>query len=125
MKIAVSTKGNMSTRTVAPFSDRHGEFVIYDSDNFQFTYLDAPADQTSSRRNVIQSTKMMVEAGIDVLIVDGITRQSAHMLGRCGIRIYQCISATVLEAIQGLKLNILKAIDADTGFTATCTMVDD
>lgn len=125
MKIAVSTKGNKSSSTVAPFSDRHGEFVIYDSDSFQFTYLDTPTDQTVSRRNVIQSTKMMVEAGIEVIIVDGITLQSARMLGRCGIRIYQCISATVLEAIQGLKLNILKAIDTDTGFPATCNMVDD
>jgi predicted Fe-Mo cluster-binding NifX family protein len=125
MKIAVSTKGNMSTSTVVPFSDHYGGFVIYDSDKLQFTYLEIPTEQTPSQINAIHFSKMMVEAGIEVLVVGGITLQAAKMLGCCGIKIYECIGTTVWEAIQGLKLNMLLSIDTDSGLPATCSMVGD
>ena len=114
MKIAISAKGKMPTSNVAPFSSHDAGFVIYDSDNFGFTYLNHSTKHGRLKVNSNQSAQMFVDAGIDVLVVGGIALEAAHVLGRSGIRIYECISATVCEAIQSLKLNILQAVDNDS-----------
>jgi predicted Fe-Mo cluster-binding NifX family protein len=113
MKIAVRSNGKMPTSNVAPFSSHDAGFVIYDSDKFGFTYLDDSSKHGRLKANSSQFAQMFVDAGIDVLVVGGIALEVAHVLGRSGIKIYECISATVWEAIQALKLNILQAVDND------------
>ena len=115
MKIAFSAIGNTPTSNVVPFSVQNAGFVVYDSDNFNFTFLDNPTDQRLLRRNGFQSAQMIVDAGIEVLIVGGIALETAQVLGRAGVKIYECLSVTVWEAIQALKLNMLVAIDNDSG----------
>ena len=111
MKIAVSARGNTPASHVAPFSGRTAGFVIYDSDSFRFTYLDPSAGDAQLMQSSRQSAEMFVDAGIEVLVVSGIAFETARLLGRAGIKIYECISATVWESIQALKLNLLEAID--------------
>jgi predicted Fe-Mo cluster-binding NifX family protein len=114
MKIAISAKGRMPTSNVAPFSGRNAGFVIYDSDNLGFTYLNNPTKSAHPQCSGSQPAQLFINAGIDVLVVGGIALEAAQLLGRSGIRIYECISATVWEAIQALKLNLLQAIDNDS-----------
>ncbi|MCB2148192.1 MAG: hypothetical protein KQI81_17075 [Deltaproteobacteria bacterium] len=111
MKIAISAKGNTPASQVAPYSGQDAGFIIYDSDNFGFTCLDDSTRNGPLQANSNPSAQLFVDAGIDVLVVAGIALEAAHVLGRSGIRIYECISATVWEAIQALKLNILQAVD--------------
>ncbi len=115
MKIAVSARGNTPTSHVAPFSGGNAGFVIYDSDNFRFTYLDRSTGQTQPKHGSSQSAQMFVDAGIEVLVVSGIAFETARLLGLAGIKIYECISATAWEAIQALKLNLLEAVNSDSG----------
>jgi predicted Fe-Mo cluster-binding NifX family protein len=114
MKIAISAKGNMPTSEVAPFSGQDAGFLIYDSDSFGFTYLDDSSKHGRQKVNSNPSAQMIVDAGIEVLVVAGIAFEAAHILGRSGITIYECISATAWEAIQALKLNLLQAVDNDS-----------
>jgi predicted Fe-Mo cluster-binding NifX family protein len=114
MKIAISAKGNTSTSSVAHFSGQDAGFLIYDSENFGFTYLDDSTKHGRQKVNSSPSAQMIVDAGIDVLVVAGIALEAAHVLGRSGIRIYECISATAWEAIQALKLNLLQAVENDS-----------
>jgi predicted Fe-Mo cluster-binding NifX family protein len=115
MKIAVSTRGKTPASSVAPFSGRKDDFVIYDSNNFRFTHLVHSPGQLQSEQDEYQSAEMFVDAGIEVLVVSGIAFETARLLGRAGIRIYECVSATVWEAIQALKLNLLESIGNDAG----------
>ena len=115
MKIAVSTRGSTPTSNVGPFSDRHAGFVVYDSDNLTFSYIDNSTGQMPPERNGSQHAEMFIDAGIEVLVVSGIAFETARLMGRAGIRIYECISATAWEAIQALKLNLLESIGSDAG----------
>lgn len=115
MKIAVSARGNTPASHVAPFSSGMAGFVIYDSDNLRFTYLDHTTGATQVMQSSRHSAEMFVDAGIEVLVVSGIAFETARLLGRGGIRIYECLSATVWEAIQALKLNLLESIGNDAG----------
>jgi predicted Fe-Mo cluster-binding NifX family protein len=115
MKIAVSTKGSTPTSFVGPFSDRNAGFVVYDSDNLTFSYIDDSNPQMPPERNGSLHAEMFVDAGIEVLVVSGIAVETARLLGLAGIKIYECISATVWESIQALKLNILESIGNDAG----------
>ena len=111
MKIAISTRGNTPASHVAPLTAQTSGFVIYDSDNFRFTYLDHSNAEKQLKQGKRQPAEMFVDAGIEVLVVSGIAVETAHLLGVAGIKIYECISATVWESIQALKLNLLEAID--------------
>jgi predicted Fe-Mo cluster-binding NifX family protein len=114
MKIAISAKGNTPASKVAPFSGQDAGFIIYNSDNFGFTYLDDSTRNGRLKANRHPSAQMFVDAGIDVIVVAGIALEAAHVLGRSGIKIYECVSATAWEAIQALKLNLLQAVDNDS-----------
>jgi len=111
MKIAVSTRGNTSASIVAPFSGRNDGFVIYDSNNFRFTHLVHSPGRLQSAQDAHQSAEMFVDAGIEVLVVSGIAFETARLFGLAGIKIYECISATVWESIQALKLTLLEAVE--------------
>lgn len=113
MKIAVSTQGNTSASHVAPLSGQTSGFVIYDSDNFKFTYVDRSNQEKHLKQSNHQAAEMFIDAGIEVLVVSGIALETARLLGLAGIKIYECISVTVWESIQALKLNLLEAIDSD------------
>jgi predicted Fe-Mo cluster-binding NifX family protein len=115
MKIAVSAKGRTPTSDVGPYPGRHAGFVVYDSDNLTFSYIDNLTGQMPPERNGSPRADMFVDAGIEVLVVSGIAFETARLLGLAGIKIYECISATVWESIQALKLNILESIGNDGG----------
>ena len=125
MKIAVSSTGNSLSSAVAPFCGCHSRFAIYDTDTYVVRYVSNLADQKDLHRGSEPCGKLMVDAGIDVLVAAMIDSQPAHMLARCGIRLYRCVSATVWDAIQGLKLNLLDAIDADSGQPLLSSSMDD
>lgn len=114
MKIAVSARGHTPASNVAPFSGRNAGFVIYDSDNLRFTYLDPSTDSTAPRESRNRSAEMFADAGIEVLVVSGIAFETARLFGLAGVKIYECISATVWESIQALKLNLLQSVDCDS-----------
>ena len=113
MKIAVSARGNTPASHVAPFSGGMAGFVIYDSDNGRFSCLNPSPQEKQFKQSSNQPADMFVDAGIEVLVVSGIALETARLLGRVGVKIYECISATVWESIQALKLNLLEAIDGD------------
>jgi predicted Fe-Mo cluster-binding NifX family protein len=113
MKIAVCAIGNTPASHVAPFSGRTAGFVIYDSDSFRFTYLDPSTEEKQVKKRCCPVADMFVDAGIEVIVVSGIAFETARLLGRAGIKIYECISATVWESIQALKLNLLESIDSN------------
>jgi predicted Fe-Mo cluster-binding NifX family protein len=120
MKIAVSAKGSTPTSDVGPYSGQNAGFVVYDSDNLTFSYIDNLTGQTSPGRKGSPHADMFVNAGIEVLVVSGIAFETARLLGLAGIKIYECISATVWEAIQALKLNLLESIGNDAGGGPDC-----
>lgn len=125
MKIALSANGSTTGSHIAPFSESNIGFVIYDSNNFEFSYLHHSDEPAHQQRSVIRSAEMMAGAGIEVLVVGGIALQAASTMARHGIRIYACISATVWEAIQALKLNMLPTISIESGGSAVWNKFDD
>jgi predicted Fe-Mo cluster-binding NifX family protein len=90
-------------------------FIIYDSGDFNFTNYSYSPQQGSLVNSGIHFGKVLADKGVDVFVVSGIAIQFARMLGSYGIKIYECISATASEAVDGLKLNILQRIDTNSG----------
>jgi predicted Fe-Mo cluster-binding NifX family protein len=125
MKIAVCAIGKTSTSAVAPFCGCDGEFVVYDSDKLKFSYSSGSAKANSYSHSGIPCGKVMADEGIEVLVVSEIAIHAARRLGRYGIRIYRCVSTTVWEAIQGLKLNLLQSVDIDSGKSGRWHITDD
>ena len=125
MKIAVCAQGKTSTSVVVPFCGCDGDFVIYDSDNFKFTYVSHSGKENSHAHGGMSCGKVMADRGIEVLVVSGIGIQAARRLGSYGIRIYRAVSTTVWEAIQGLKLNLLQSVDFDSGPRNGLNLPDD
>ena len=125
MKIAISSTGNSTTSVVTPFCGCDSGFAIYDTDTYTFLYVSNLADIQELRQSSGQCGKMMVDAGINVLVATMIDNQPARMLARCGIRLYRCVSATVWDAIQGLRLNLLEAIDGNSGRPVLSNRLDD
>jgi predicted Fe-Mo cluster-binding NifX family protein len=53
---------------------------------------------------------MITEAGTDVLIIGQLGPKAARVLSKSGIKIYECTSGTVKEAIRALQQNRLKEL---------------
>jgi len=113
MKIAISAKGKDLSSHVAPLSEPDTGFIVYDPDRYSFTVLDKARDDGRCPQEIDGWVDTITDAGVDVLVVGGIAVEAAHQLSRSGIRVYECISATVWEAIQALKLNLLRTLDTD------------
>ena len=113
MKIAISADGSDLSSHVAPFAGPDIGFVVYDPDHFSFTVLDqARVDGRCPQEND-GWVDLIADAGIDVLVVGGIALEAAHQLSHSGVQVYECISATAWEAIQALKLNMLRTLGTD------------
>jgi predicted Fe-Mo cluster-binding NifX family protein len=125
MKIAVSTKGTDLHGNVAPFPGQGVGFVIYDVDHFSFSTLDNKDAPLHLARKADSWSERMADAGVDVLVVSGMANDVARQVRCAGIKIYECISATVWEAIQALRLNVLRTMDADPGTPDTWDAVED
>ncbi len=113
MKIAISSTGTTLSSHVAPLPGPLTGFIVYDPDQSSYTVLGNVSGGEHCPQKEDGWVDIIADAGVDVLVVGGIALDVAHHLSRSGIRIYECISATVLEAIQALKLNLLRAMDSD------------
>ena len=113
MKIAVSANGTNLSSLVAPLPGPSIGFIVYEPNCFRFSVLDKASVDVSSPDLIDGWIDLIADAGVDVLIAGGIALEAAHQLSRSGIRTYECISATVWEAIQALKLNLLCAVNHD------------
>lgn len=113
MKIAVSAKGTELSSHVAALPGKDVGFIVYDPDHFSFTVLDKVSGDGRSSHKIDGWVDTIADANVDVLVVGGIALEAAHQLSRSGIRMYECISATVWEAIQALKLNLLRTLNPD------------
>jgi len=113
MKIAVSAKGTDLSSRVAALSGPDVGFIVYDPEHFSFTFLGKAMGDGRGPQESDGWVDIIADAGVDVLVVGGIALEAAHQLSRSGIRTYECLSATVWEAIQALKLNLLRTLDTD------------
>ena len=125
MKIAISTNGTQLSSHVSPLLESGVHFIVYDPGQYNFTLL---GKEPGGKLGPLQDdglVDIIAEAGIDVLVVGGIALGIAHQLRCSGIRIYECVSATVWEAIQALKLNLLRAMEADSDGPDRWNALDD
>lgn len=114
MKIAISTNGTQLSSLVAPLPGSGVSFIVYDPGHYRFTVLGTESGGDFGALKDDGWVDIIAGAGIDVLVVGGIALGIAHQLRCSGIRIYECVSATVWEAIQALKLNLLRSLEADS-----------
>ncbi len=113
MKIAVSAKGTSVDSGVDPRFGRTVGFILFDTETGSSTYLDNSAHRDLSQSTGIQTARMIVEAGTEVLISGQIGPKASKVLSRTGIKSYVCSSGTVKEAIQALENNELKERSVD------------
>lgn len=110
MKIAVTSEGKTAKSRVAPLTAPNTGFVIYDVNNLKFGFMNSSTGQPPFLDDDTQTARMMADAGVDVLVVGGISSETLGVLVKTGLRIYESMNVTVLEAIEALKLNLLPAI---------------
>ena len=125
MKIAISTNGTQLSSLVTPLSGSGVRFIVYDPGQYRFSLLGKESGGNSGPLQDDGWVDIIAEADIDVLVVGGIALGIAHQLRCSGIRIYECVSATVWEAIQALKLNLLRAMEADSDGPDRWNALDD
>ena len=115
MKIAVSAKGHSAQDPLDPSFGRCAGFVVYDSDNGSYSFLDNSRQKNLNQGAGIQTAQMLSQAGIAVLISGQIGPKAMQALGNTQIQVFSSSAQTVQEAIDAWQENALQPILSSAG----------
>ena len=114
MKIAVSTKGPSLNSAMDPRFGRTTGFVLFDTESGQSSYLDNVPRQGLAQGTGIQTARLVVDAGADVLITGQMGPNAFGVLNRAGIKVLVCSGGTVQGALQAMERNALCELSSDS-----------
>ena len=115
MKIAVSSKGQSVQDPLDPSFGRCSGFVVYDSDNESYSFLDNSRQQNLPQGAGIQTAQMLSQSGVDVLISGQVGPKAMEALSNTRIQIFSSSAQTVQEAINAWQENALQPVAAPAG----------
>lgn len=111
MKLVITSQG---TDPAGPVDSRFGRaryFIVFDTDNDEFTVLDN-ADQVEAAQGAgVQAAQNVVSSGAEVLLTGNCGPQAFRVLSAAGVKIYSGIKGTVQEAVQAWRQNELELLN--------------
>ena len=114
MKVAITSYGDGSGRTVDPRFGRAVQFLIYDTETDESHVIDNAQNLNAAQGAGIQAAQNVIDAGVEAVITGNCGPKAFRVLTAAGIKIYTVQDVTVKEALQALKENRLKAAAAAT-----------
>lgn len=114
MKIAITAQGNTLDSKVDPRFGRAKGFILYDTDNDSFEYMDNQQNLNLPQGAGIQSAKNVINSGAQVLLTGHVGPKAFTTLSASDIEIYSGAENTVASAVEDFKNGKLtRAGDAD------------
>ena len=111
MKLVITSQG---TDLDGPVDARFGRaryFIVFDTDNDEFTVLDN-ADQVDAAQGAgVQAAQNVVSSGAEALLTGNCGPKAFEVLSAAGVKIYSGIKGTVQEAVQAWRQNELELIN--------------
>lgn len=117
MKIAISVIGNDLNAEIDPRFGRAQKFLIYDTTDpkTDFTVIDNTENVNASQGAGIQTAEAILKLGVNGIITGHCGPKAFRVLSTSGIKIYNCTSKTVNQALELLQKNELPELkDANT-----------
>lgn len=114
MKIAITTSGEGLDAQVDPRFGRAKAFIIYDTENGEWSLLDNAQNVFAAQGAGIQSATAVVNAGAEAVVTGNCGPRAFATLSAANVAIYPGASGTVQEAIEALKAGALKSTDGAT-----------
>ncbi len=109
MKVAVCAQDNHIDARVDPRFGRCPYFIVVDLDSGNWEGVQNTGTQSSGGAGV-QTAQLLVNRGVNVVLVDRIGPNAIEVLGRAGIQVYGGIHGTVSQSLESYrqgKLTIL------------------
>lgn len=102
MKVAISSSGTSLESNVDSRFGRCPYFIIYDTENDNFEYVENEARQAMGGAG-IQTGQMIANKGAEAIITGNIGPNAFRVLAAANLKVYSGVGGTVKEAIQKLK----------------------
>jgi predicted Fe-Mo cluster-binding NifX family protein len=114
MKIAIPVDENTMDTLVCPSFGRAPFFLIYNTNTKESVYLNNSAAASSGGAG-IKAAQMIVDSGVDALLVPRCGENAAEVIRRAGVSMYKTINNCIQDNIDALnegKLSLLNEIHA-------------
>lgn len=102
MKIAITSTGKTLDSGVDPRFGRTAYFIIADTETKDFSVIENPNIQAAGGAG-INSAKVVIDAGIEVVIAGNFGPNAQRTLNAAGIKSYAGVTGTIAEAIELFK----------------------
>ena len=112
MKIAVTSTGADLDTGIDPRFGRAQSFIIYDTESGDFEVLDNKQNVNAAQGAGIQAAAAVSGKGVECLITGHCGPNAFRTLNAAGIKVFVGVSGTVKDAIERLKKDELKPVDA-------------
>lgn len=117
MLIGVSSVGESLESRIDTRFGRSKYFIIYDTNNKNYTVLNNQVNQSVAQGAGIQTAQNLVNQNIDVLLTNNCGPKAFKVLSTAEVKIYLTdVNSTVNEAISSFnsnKLNLMKDPNVD------------
>lgn len=108
MKIAVTSSGMKLEDEVDLRFGRACGFIIYDSDNADFSYVDNTQNLNAMQGAGIQAAQNVVNQNVDAVITGNCGPKAFSVLTQAKVKIYIGAEGTVKESLEKFKNNELQ-----------------
>ena len=112
MKIAITSSGKDLNSEVDPRFGRAGFFIVYDTDNDNFSVIDNDQNLNARQGAGVQAGQIIVNSGASALLTGNCGPKAFNVLSAAGIKIYLGAKGTIQDTITSFKADEL--IPADT-----------
>ncbi|MEA3466016.1 MAG: NifB/NifX family molybdenum-iron cluster-binding protein [Thermodesulfobacteriota bacterium] len=100
MKIAISTTGNTLDAAIDPRFGRAVRFLIYDTEQKDFTLVENEQNLNATQGAGIQAAKIVADSGVQAVISGQCGPKAFNVLSTAGITIYPCDANSIAEALE-------------------------
>lgn len=108
MKIAISAKNDKLDENLDQRFGRASGFIIYDTDNDSFEYMNNEQNMNASQGAGIQAAQNVVDKDVEAIITGYCGPKAYKVLAAADVKIYTSEPATIKDVIEKFKNNELQ-----------------